>query len=84
MNVILCGTVFLVLQSIINACLNAQGDTKSYRNVLIMGFVLNCILDPWFLYGGLGVPPMGIKGIALATVLIQFSECSPPTSLLQD
>ena len=72
MNVILCGTVFLVLQSIINACLNAQGDTKSYRNVLIMGFVLNCILDPWFLYGGLGVPPMGIKGIALATVLIQF------------
>ena len=70
MNVILAGTVFFLLQSILNACLNAQGDTKSYRNVLIIGFFLNCILDPWFLYGGLGVPAMGIAGIALATVLI--------------
>ena len=70
MNVILAGTVFFILQSILNACLNAQGDTKPYRNVLIFGFFLNCILDPWFLYGGFGVPAMGIAGIALATVLI--------------
>jgi putative MATE family efflux protein len=71
MHWILAGTLFFVLQSIFNSCLNAQGDTKSYRNVLILGFLLNCLLDPWFLYGGLGVPAMGIQGIALATVIIQ-------------
>ena len=71
-NLILCGTLFIVIQSIANACLNAQGDTKTYRNVLIISFFLNCALDPWFMYGGLGIPAMGIKGIALATIVIQF------------
>ena len=62
----------MVIQSIANACLNAQGDTKTYRNVLIASFFLNCVLDPWFMYGGLGIPALGIKGIALATIVIQF------------
>ena len=72
MNMILLGTLFFLLQSILNASLNAQGDTRSYRNVLIAGFLLNLVLDPWFLYGGLGLPAMGIRGIALATVVIQI------------
>jgi len=71
MNVILVGTVFFLAQSILNASLNAQGDTKSFRNLLIVGFILNVVLDPWFLFGGFGLPAMGIKGIALATVVIQ-------------
>ena len=72
MNVILAGTVFFVLQSVLNASLNSQGDTKSYRNVLIAGFFLNCLLDPWFMFGGFGIPPLGIRGVALATVFIQI------------
>ncbi len=75
MNCILAGTLFFIGQSILNATLNAQGDTKSYRNILITGFVLNLILDPWFMYGGMGLPAMGIRGIALATVLIQAIGC---------
>jgi Na+-driven multidrug efflux pump len=35
-------------------------------------FFLNLILDPWFVYGGLGLPAMGLAGIAWATVLIQI------------
>jgi putative MATE family efflux protein len=72
MNVILAGTVFFVLQSVLNASLNSQGDTKSYRNVLIAGFFLNCLLDPWFMFGGFGIPALGIRGVALATVFIQI------------
>jgi putative MATE family efflux protein len=60
----------------LNATLNAQGDTRSFRNFLITGFFLNIIFDPWFMYGGLGVPPLGIRGIALATVLIQGLGCA--------
>ena len=72
MNTILIGTVFILLQSIINAALNAQGNTTTFRNVLIVGFLLNVILDPWFMFGGFGVPAMGIRGLALATVVIQL------------
>lgn len=72
MNTVLFGTVFFLLQGILNSTLNALGDTKTYRNVLIAGFLLNCVLDPWFMLGGFGLPAMGLRGIALATVLIQF------------
>lgn len=72
MNIILIGAPMMVMQGVINASLQAGGDTKSYRNFLIAGSILNLFLDPWFLYGGFGVPAMGIRGIALATTIIQF------------
>ena len=72
MNTIFLGTVFFMLVFMLNAILVALGDTRSFRNFLIGGFLLNIILDPWFIYGGLGIPPLGIAGIALATVLIQL------------
>lgn len=71
MNFIFLGSVFFLLNYMLNAILNAQGDTRSFRNFLIAGCVLNIVFDPWFIYGGLGLPAMGIKGIAAATVLIQ-------------
>jgi len=71
MNIIFLGTIFFMLGYMFNSILNALGDTKSFRNFLIVGFFLNIILAPWFIYGGLGIPPLKIFGIALATVLIQ-------------
>lgn len=70
LRTILLGSVFFLLQSILNAGLQALGDTRTYRNVLIAGCTVNFALDPWFLYGGLGLPAMGISGIALATVVV--------------
>ena len=71
-NVIFYGFVFISLTFVLNAILTAQGDTKSFRNVLIIGFFLNLILDPWFIYGGFGLPAMGLAGVAWATILIQL------------
>ena len=75
MNWIVAGSVFFLLQMTLNSVLNAKGETRVFRNTLIGGFVMNCILDPWFLYGGLGVPAMGIAGIAIATVVVQLAGC---------
>lgn len=75
MNPIFAGTAFFLLVQCFNSVLNARGDTRSFRNFLVLGFVLNCVLDPWFVFGGLGVPAMGVGGIALATVLVQAVGC---------
>ena len=56
----------------LNSILVATGDTKTYRNSLIFGFFANLALNPLFMYGFLFIPAMGIKGIAIATVLIQI------------
>jgi putative MATE family efflux protein len=64
------GSVFFIMNGILNGILNSQGDTKSYRNFLIIGFFLNLILDPLFVMGWFGLPEMGSRGVALATVII--------------
>ncbi|HQT37284.1 MAG: MATE family efflux transporter, partial [Campylobacterales bacterium 16-40-21] len=61
-NVILYGSVFFVFAFFINALLNAVGDTVSFRNILIVSAFLNVGLDYWFVYGGLGIEPLGVSG----------------------
>jgi putative MATE family efflux protein len=71
MNVIFIGAPFFLLNFVMSAILNSNGNTVTYRNFLISGFFLNLLLDPWFMYGGLGVPAFGLAGVALATIAIQ-------------
>ena len=68
---IFLGAVFFIIGGVCNAILTSSGDTKTYGNVLVVAFFLNLIFDPWFMYGGFGLPAMGVAGIAWATVLIQ-------------
>ena len=75
MNTLFFGTVLFLVLYMFNAILNGQGETKPFRNVLIVGFFLNIGLDPWFIYGGFGVPAMGVVGIALATLVAQAVGC---------
>ncbi|TVQ97762.1 MAG: MATE family efflux transporter [Spirochaetaceae bacterium] len=75
-RVLVAGSPILVLNNVVNAGLTARGDTRSFRNFLILGFLLNIGLDPLFMFGvSIGdvriIPPMGEAGIALATVVIQ-------------
>jgi putative MATE family efflux protein len=75
MNIVFIGAVFFIISFICNGILNSVGDTKSFRNVLTLGFVLNVGLDPLFIYGIGGIPGMGFKGVAVATILIQGIAC---------
>ncbi len=66
-NVVLLGAVFFALSLVLNAILNTQGDTYSYRNAQIVAFVANLGLDPFFMFT-LG---LGVTGVALATICVQ-------------
>jgi putative MATE family efflux protein len=75
MNVIFAGTVFFIITNVLNAPLTASGNTKMFRNILVAGSLLNLLFDPWFVFGGFGLQPLGFKGIALSTVVIQGFCC---------
>jgi len=72
LDIIFYGTFIVMIQISLNGTLNAQGDTKSYRNVLIFSFFLNIILNPIFIWGYGFIPAFGIGGLAIATVISQF------------
>ncbi len=72
MNVILGGSTFILLPMILNAALSSQGETKPYRNFLIVALAGNVSLNPVFIWGWFGLPAMGVAGIALATVLVHI------------
>ncbi len=72
LDIIFFGTVIVMIQISLNGTLNAQGDTKSYRNVLIFSFFLNIFLNPLFIWGYGFVPAFGIAGLAIATVISQL------------
>ena len=71
-NIIFIGSAVFILVVCLNALLHAEGDTKTYRNLLILSFFLNIILNPIFIFGFLFIPAMGVKGIAIATIISQF------------
>jgi len=72
LDIIFYGTFIVMIQISLNGTLNAQGDTKSYRNVLIFSFFLNILLNPLFIWGYSIVPAFGIAGLAIATVISQL------------
>ena len=65
------GTVFVQLTLGMNAFITAQGFTKVGMLTVLIGAVLNIILDPVLIFG-LG---MGVQGAALATVISQSVSC---------
>ncbi len=74
-DIIFYGTIFFLLLTSLNAVLYAQGDTKTYRNVLLLGLFANILLNPIFIFGFLFIPAFGIAGLAISTILIQFCAC---------
>ncbi|MDX8335186.1 MULTISPECIES: MATE family efflux transporter [Cetobacterium] len=65
---IFIGAVFFCINSILNGILVAQGNTSTYRNFLILGFILNAVLDPFFIF----ILNTSTEGVAIPTVLVQI------------
>ena len=71
-DIIFYGSILFILVVSLNSLLHAEGDTKTYRNVLIISFFLNIVLNPIFIFGFLFIPTLGVKGIAVATLIAQL------------
>ena len=71
LNIIFLCLIFIFIQMTVNSSLTAIGDTKTNRNILIFSFFLNIFLNPLFIFGYWIIPAMGMKGIAISTVISQ-------------
>jgi len=74
--VIYLATPFFVLKLHFAGLLNGMGDPRPYRNAVIGGTLANMILDPMLMYGWLGLPAMGIAGIAWASLIVFAGTCA--------
>lgn len=66
-NIYALGTIFVQLSLGLNAFITAQGFSNISMQTILIGAVLNIILDPIFIFG----LNMGVKGAALATIISQ-------------
>ena len=71
-NIVFGGSIIFIILVALNSLLHADGDTKTYRNVLILSFSLNIILNPLFIFGFGPIPAFGISGIGIATIVAQL------------
>ena len=71
-NIIFYGSIIFISVVSLNSLLHAEGDTKTYRNVLILSFFLNIILNPILIFGFMFIPAMGVKGIGISTLISQL------------
>ena len=67
MQIYAVGTVFVQLTLGMNAYITAQGFAKTGMLTVLIGAVLNILLDPIFIF----VFKMGVRGAALATIISQ-------------
>lgn len=68
LNIYLLGTFFSMFSTGLNGMINAQGYPKIGMYTILIGALLNIILDPIFIF----LLHMGIQGAAFATVVSQF------------
>ncbi|MGN0149881.1 MAG: MATE family efflux transporter [Clostridia bacterium] len=70
LTIYISGNLFVMISLGLNSFINAQGFGKTGMMTVIIGAVMNIILDPIFIF----ILDMGVKGAAAATVISQFAS----------
>ncbi|MEB3341211.1 MATE family efflux transporter [Okeania sp.] len=63
------GVIFIVVPMVGNSAIRAAGNTFIPSVVMILAGLVNAVLDPMLIFGIGAIPPMGLQGAALATVI---------------
>ena len=74
MKIYAAGTVFVQLTLGMNAFITAQGFAQIGMRTVLIGAVVNIVLDPIFIFGLGPMPELGIRGAAWATGIGQTAS----------
>ncbi|MDD4781581.1 MAG: MATE family efflux transporter [Tissierellia bacterium] len=72
LTIISIGYTFHFLNPIFSTILNNSGNSVTPFKTNTIGLIANIIIDPILIFGMGPVPPLGVKGAALATIMSQF------------
>ena len=72
LTIYLCGTIFVMFSAGLNTFITMQGAAVTAMFSVLIGAVMNLILDPVLIFGC----RLGVRGAALATVLSQASSAA--------
>lgn len=71
LSIYLAGTLFVMTSLGMNPFINAQGSVKIGMLTVLIGALVNIVLDPILIYAC----SMGVRGAALASVIAQGASC---------
>ena len=69
LRVVAGGCITMMLMMVFGASLRAAGDAKTPFMAMVLGNVVNIVVDPIFIFGWLGMPALGVPGSAWATLI---------------
>ena len=75
MSIWYIGIVMVVVPMLGNGFIRATGAAVWPAIIMVAASILNAALDPLLMFGWGFIPPMGIQGAALATVIVRTFAC---------
>jgi len=63
--------LFMLLLYVAGNCYRGMGDAKTPMIIMLQANGLNILLDPVLIFGALGLPAMGVRGAAMASLISQ-------------
>lgn len=70
------------LYIIFQSSLRGVGEVKFPMVIVLITVIINFIIDPLFMNGWLFIPPMGVAGVALATLVTEYLAAFIGTTIL--
>lgn len=73
LSIVCCCSVGIYAQFVYERILQATGRTMHTMITQLVGAIINLILDPILIFGLFGIPALGVRGAAIATVIGQIA-----------
>jgi len=64
--------LFMIFLYVIGNCYRGMGDTRTPMIIMLQANIINIVLDPILIFGWLGLPALGVRGAAIASLISQI------------